>query len=67
MTMIEEGRKALITLLWDHLEPDPDYAGRRRTGWGTKTKTGLIACIDRITSADFRPPQDQADEGSPSL
>ena len=35
-------------LLWDSLKSDPQHKERRRTGWGTKTEQGLIACIERI-------------------
>lgn len=35
-------------LLWDYLKRDPEHKDRRRTGWGTKTKQGLAACILRI-------------------
>jgi len=44
----------LIELLWHSLKPDPlrndsGYSDdRRMTGWGTKTKQGLIACIESI-------------------
>lgn len=35
-------------LLWDNLKRDPEHRDRRQTGWGTKTLTGLVACLDRI-------------------
>jgi hypothetical protein len=38
----------VIEMLWDSLRRDPEYRDRRQTGWGTKTKEGLIACIRRI-------------------
>ena len=41
-------RKQFEELLWEHLKHDPSHADRRQTGWGTKTKDGLIACIERI-------------------
>lgn len=47
----EAQQKAVIDLLWDYLSADPNYP-RVRTGWGTKTKEGLIACIQRICEND---------------
>jgi hypothetical protein len=38
----------IIELLWDSLKRDPEHKDRRQTGWGTKTKQGLVACIYRI-------------------
>lgn len=38
----------MIDLLWDYLQPDREYRNRVYTGWGTKTKEGLCACIERI-------------------
>ena len=43
-------RKGLEELLWDSLKRDPEFVGRRQTGWGTKTLTGLQACIEHIIS-----------------
>lgn len=37
-----------LELLWDSLKRDPEHKDRRQTGWGTKTKVGLLACLDRI-------------------
>jgi hypothetical protein len=39
-------RTALLGLLWDSLKRDPDHKDRRQTGFGTKTKEGLVACIE---------------------
>lgn len=39
----------LLALLWDHLKRDPEHVDRRQTGWGTKTQTGLLASIRRLT------------------
>jgi hypothetical protein len=39
----------ILDLLWDSLKRDPEHKDRRQTGWGTKTRVGLIACIDRLT------------------
>lgn len=38
----------VFELLWDSLKRDPEHKDRRQTGWGTKTKVGLMACLDRI-------------------
>lgn len=38
----------VVDLLWYSLKRDGEHKDRRQTGWGTKTKTGLIACIERI-------------------
>lgn len=40
--------KAVVNLLWDSLKRDPEHTDRRETGWGTKTKEGLAACVERI-------------------
>lgn len=45
---IVEGNVALIDLLWDFMKRDPEHNDRVRTGWGTKTKVGLCASIQRI-------------------
>jgi hypothetical protein len=44
----EERDAAIVELLWDSLKRDPEHRDRRQTGWGTKTKTGLAACLDNI-------------------
>lgn len=36
---------AVIDLLWQSLKRDSEHADRRQTGWGTKTKEGLVHCI----------------------
>ena len=38
----------IIELLWDSLKRDPEHKDRRQTGWGTKTKLGLVACLHTI-------------------
>ncbi len=43
---------AVIALLWDSLKRDPEHPDRRKTGWGTKTKIGLVACIERIAKGE---------------
>ena len=40
--------QALVDLLWDYLKKDPEHKDRRQTGFGTKTKIGLVASIERI-------------------
>ena len=40
--------RAAVELLWDYLKRDPEHKDRRQTGWGTKTQSGLTACIARI-------------------
>jgi len=46
--MTEKQKAALLTLLWDSMKRDPEHKDRVRTGWGTKTKQGLCACIENI-------------------
>ena len=48
----EAQEKAILDLLWDNMKRDPEHLDRVRTGWGTKTKQGLVACIQRIVSGD---------------
>lgn len=36
-----------IDFIWDYLPKDPEHSDRRVTGWGTKTKKGLDACLRR--------------------
>jgi hypothetical protein len=43
-----ERHEAIVQLLWESLKRDPEHKDRRQTGWGTKTKQGLVACLDRI-------------------
>jgi hypothetical protein len=50
--MSEHQKQLLFELLWDHLPKDSEHKDRRHTGWGTKTKVGLIACIDRIVGEE---------------
>jgi hypothetical protein len=55
-TIAQDGNRVLsdrqvqcfVELLWDLLKGDPEHKDRVKTGWGTKTKVGLIACIERI-------------------
>jgi hypothetical protein len=41
-------KQAIKELLWDYMREDTEHDDRVSTGWGTKTLTGLIACIERI-------------------
>ncbi len=50
-TLTREQEAALLDLLWGYMRRDlnPEHRKDRvQTGWGTKTKQGLIACIKRI-------------------
>lgn len=54
--------QALINLLWDYMKHDPKHSDRRQTAWGTKTRIGLAACINRIVlDTDW---EQQRDDGS---
>lgn len=44
----QKQQDAVIELLWDSLKRDPEHKDRRKTGYGTKTKEGLIACLAHI-------------------
>ena len=46
--VLSKREQALVDLLWDYLKKDPEHKDRRQTSFGTKTKQGLVACIDRI-------------------
>lgn len=46
--MTESQKQSLLDLLWDYMKRDPEHKDRVRTGWGTKTQIGLLACIERI-------------------
>lgn len=59
--MTEAQKAALVNLLWEYMKRDPEHKDRVRTAWGTKTKEGLCACIERIT-LDNRLPDS---EGTP--
>lgn len=53
--MTEYQNDQLITLLWESMKKDPEHKDRRQTGWGTKTKEGLCACIARICAGPAAP------------
>jgi len=40
--------EAVAGLLWDYLKRDTEHKDRRQTGFGTKTKTGLLRSIKSI-------------------
>ena len=52
MTLEQEDQ--IIVFLWDSLKRDPEHKDRRQTGWGTYTKKGLLACLDRLNRAEDR-------------
>ena len=60
--MTEKQRKRMLGLLWDCLKRDPKYKDRRVTMWGTKTKVGLIACLERILTEHWSIKEDRKDE-----
>lgn len=43
----EKQQGELLDVFWDYMKRDPGY-DRVKTGWGTKTKTGLLYVIERI-------------------
>jgi hypothetical protein len=45
---MKKREQEICDLLWDSLARDPEHPDRRCTGWGTKTKKGLVACLERI-------------------
>lgn len=51
--MTQDQEKQLLELLWDNLKRDPEHKDRVRTGWGTKTKQGLIACVTSIMEGRY--------------
>lgn len=38
----------IIDAFWDSLPKVPGHSDRRMTGWGSKTKIGLIATVKRL-------------------
>jgi ABC-type phosphonate transport system ATPase subunit len=46
--MSDSQRDMLLSLLWNYMKQDPENPNRVQTTWGTKTRDGLIACIERI-------------------
>ncbi len=50
MMFTDKQNEAVVDLLWDSLKRDPEHSDRRQTSWGTKTKEGLAACVERIAT-----------------
>ena len=48
--MSEAQVNAVIELLWDYMKRDPEHRDRVQTGWGTKTREGLVACVQRAVT-----------------
>lgn len=44
----------IVDLLWDYLKRDPEHKDRRKTGYGTKTKIGLVNTIAWIRDKHTR-------------
>jgi hypothetical protein len=51
-SMTEKQQQEIIDLLWDYMRRDKGSKDRVHTGWGTKTKQGLIASISRIVTGN---------------
>lgn len=47
---------ALVALLWDYMKPDREHPDRVHTSFGTKTRTGLCACIERVITENEAKP-----------
>lgn len=50
--MTAKQEKAIIDLLWSSMKRDREHSDRVQTGWGTKSKAGLVVCIERIMRED---------------
>ena len=58
----------IIELLWDYLEAkNPEHKDQKLTGWGTKTKQGLVACIERIGKESAAPIDDLDDRQTATI
>ena len=55
MTTEPEPKSRILDMLWEHLPKDREHKDRRQTGWGTKTKKGLIGSLTRIVLEDHVP------------
>ena len=42
----------IVDLLWDYLKKDPDHKDWRMTGFGSKTKLGLVRSIRYVVLGD---------------
>ena len=66
MQLTPRQKEMILELLWNSLKQEPAPARnwklrkpedeRRPTGWGTKTRCGLCACIERIFDESTDPP-----------
>ena len=45
-------QRDIIDLLWDYLPKHEQHSDRRLTGWGYKSKQGLIASVISAASED---------------
>ncbi len=52
MTREEKIEEQLIDLLWAYMKRDPQNKDRVQTGYGTKTKDGLVASVRRIVDEE---------------
>lgn len=52
MKLSKSQKEDLIDLLWDDLRKDLNHSDRKRTGWGGKTKDGLVASIEDILNKE---------------
>lgn len=53
MSRMSASEHQIIALLWDSLKRDPEHKDRRQTGWGSKTKQGLIASLNTIYGKSY--------------
>lgn len=54
ITFNPKQRQQAIELLWEYLMRDGANSGRRQTGWGNKTLSGLIECLETIAYEESR-------------
>ena len=50
--MSETKQSELLQLLWEYMRKDREHPGRVHTGYGTKTKEGLLRSINTIMTED---------------
>lgn len=50
--MSEVKRRILLEFLWNFMKRDPIHKDRVLTGWGSKTRQGLVASIESIVEGD---------------
>lgn len=51
----EQQAEAIVGLLWEYLKRDPEHKDRRQTGFGTKTREGLVASVRRVVLDPYKP------------